>query len=600
MRTEEAALELELDVTGYGDGYRIEARSTVGGESAADTQFRFDDLAMERRIERLRLALIRSAATTRRIATRDEQPVQRLGADLFDRLFVGDVRVLFDMTRQHAAHRDLPLRLVLRIRPPELAVLPWEFLYDQRRDDYLSLSMPMVRYPEILEPVRPLRVTRPLRILGMVARPTGYDALDIEGEKAHLNRALDPLVRDGQVELGWVEGETWRSLLNALHRGSWHIVHFIGHGGFDSGAGEGVFFLRGEGAENYMLRASRLAHLLSPHQSLRLVMLNSCDSAAGSPSDLFSSAAATLVRRGIPAVLAMQFEISDSAAVEFTRSFYEAVAAGLPVDIAVRDARLAVSLARPNSLEWGTPVIFLRQRDGRIFDLAAPTLRRPPPRPNLPPQFGRIDPRGRPEVRAIGDRSTQLPPTCRELGRETGGQRARRPPSGADQKRAEPAQQVGGRTRCAPINAQRRRTLALGTAGVVALVVGGVLAMVMTATGADSSATVAVPANADWTSTGMTVHKGQWLDISADGEVSVEPGVPTGPDGDSGRRQGAHPVMQGVGLGALLGRIGNGPPFAVRHDLAAAATADGELSLCVNDMDRADNTGQYIVHLQAA
>jgi hypothetical protein len=594
MSTEEAALELELDVTGYGDGYRIEARSTVGGESAADTHFRFDDLAIERRIERLRLALIRSAATTRRIATRDEQPVQRLGADLFDRLFVGDVRVLFDMTRQHAAHRDLPLRLVLRIRPPELAVLPWEFLYDQRRDDYLSLSMPLVRYPEILEPVRPLRVTRPLRILGMVARPIGYDALDVEGEKAHLNRALDPLVRDGRVELGWVEGETWRSLLNALHRRSWHIVHFIGHGGFDSGAGEGVFYLRGEGAENYMLRASRLAHLLSPHQSLRLVMLNSCDSAAGSSSDLFSSAAATLVRRGIPAVLAMQFEISDSAAVEFTRSFYEAVAAGLPVDIAVRDARLAVSLARPNSLEWGTPVIFLRQRDGRIFDLAAPPLRRPPPRPNPPLPWGRVDPQVRPEARAIGA------PSYHEPGRETDGQRAQRPPAAVSQTGAKPAQQNDGQTRGAPLNAQRKRALTHGIGGAVAVVLAGVLAMVMTSTGADSSATIAVPANADWTSTGMTVHKGQWLDISADGEVSVEPGVPTGPDGDSGRRQGAHPVMRGVGLGALLGRIGNGPPFAVGHDLAAAATADGELSLCVNDMDRADNTGQYVVHLQAA
>ncbi len=124
--------------------------------------------------------------------------------------------------------------------------------------------------------------------------------------------------------------------------------------------------------------------------------------------------------------------------------------------------------------------------------------------------------------------------------------------------------------------------------------------MAMTATGADSSATIAVPANADWTSTGMTVHKGQSLNISAEGEVSVEPGVATGPDGDSGRRQGAHPVMQGVGLGALLGRIGDGPPFAVRSSLATATTVDGELSLCVNDMDRADDTGQFIVHLQAA
>src|SRR5690349_23765772 len=117
-----------------------------------------------------------------------------------------------------------------------------------------------------------------------------------------------------------------------------------------------------------MLRASRLAHLLSPHQSLRLVMLNSCDSAAGSPSDLFSSAAATLIRRGIPAVLAMQFEISDDAAIEFTRSFYESAAEGRSIDAAVQNARLAVCLARPGSLEWGTPVLFLRQRDGHIFD----------------------------------------------------------------------------------------------------------------------------------------------------------------------------------------------------------------------------------------
>src|SRR5690349_22394772 len=311
-----------------------------------------------------------------------------------------------------------------------------------------------------------------------------------------------------------------------------------------------------------MLRASRLAHLLSPHQSLRLVMLNSCDSAAGSPSDLFSSAAATLVRRGIPAVLAMQFEISDSAAVEFTRSFYEALAAGLPVDIAVRDARLAVSLARPNSLEWGTPVIFLRQRDGRLFDLAAPTLRRPPPQPYPPLPWGRVDPQVRPEVRAIGG------PSYHEPGRATDGQRTQRPPGAVSRTRAKPAQQNDGQTQGAPLNAPRKRALTLGIGGVVALVLAGVLAMVTTSTGADSSATIAVPANADWTSTGMTVHKGQWLDISADGEVSVEPGVPTGPDGDSGRRQGAHPVTQGVGLGALLGRIGNGPPFAVGHDLA--------------------------------
>ena len=424
----------------------------------------------------------------------------------------------------------------------------------------------------------------------MVARATGYDALDIEGEKAHLNRALSPLVRDGRVELGWVEGETWRSLLNALHRDSWHIVHFIGHGGFDPAAGEGVFYLRGEGSENYLLRASRLAHLLSPHQSLRLVMLNSCDSAAGSASDLFSSAAATLVRRGIPAVLAMQFEISDSAAVEFTRSFYEAIAAGLSVDVAVRDARLAVSLARPNSLEWGTPVLYLRQRDGRIFDIAAPKILRPSPWPGPPPRPIKLGP---PVQTGTTPRRSAGPS---ERGDKPGGQQAQRSPAGMT-KIAPSTMQGGGETQRTAFSAKRSRLLIVGLLGMVALVIAGGIAMMM-GTSSGSSSTITVSANADWTDTGITVHKGQQLAISADGQVTLEPGLTTGPDGDNSRRQGSIPVLPGIGLGALLGRIGDGQPFAVGYGLAVTASTDGEVSLCVNDMARQDDTGQYIVHVQ--
>src|SRR6185437_14419029 len=100
-----------------------------------------------------------------------------------------------------------------------------------------------------------------------------------------------------------------------------------------------------------------------------LVVLNACQGAQASATDVFSSTAATLLRRGIPAVLAMQFEISDAAAIEFGRSFYSAVADGLPVDAAVSEARSAVSYAIDGTLEWGTPVMYMRSPDGRIFDL---------------------------------------------------------------------------------------------------------------------------------------------------------------------------------------------------------------------------------------
>jgi hypothetical protein len=105
---------------------------------------------------------------------------------------------------------------------------------------------------------------------------------------------------------------------------------------------------------------------------LRLVLLNTCEGAKGGQHDLFSVTAATLAQRGIPAVLAMQYEITDRAAIECTRAFYEALAAGLPVDAAVAEARTAISVGVTNSLEWGIPVLYLRSPDGTLFHLGRP------------------------------------------------------------------------------------------------------------------------------------------------------------------------------------------------------------------------------------
>ena len=62
----------------------------------------------------------------------------------------------------------------------------------------------------------------------------------------------------------------------------------------------------------------------------------------------------------------MQYEITDTAAIEFSRDFYEALADSLPVDAAVTEARAAVSM--DSILEWGTPVLYMHSPDGRVFD----------------------------------------------------------------------------------------------------------------------------------------------------------------------------------------------------------------------------------------
>src|SRR5204862_3225194 len=73
--------------------------------------------------------------------------------------------------------------------------------------------------------------------------------------------------------------------------------------------------------------------------------------------------------RDIPAVVAMQFEISDAAAIVFASGFYQSIASGAPVDASLAAARLLILAERSDDIEWGTPVLFMRVPDGRIFDL---------------------------------------------------------------------------------------------------------------------------------------------------------------------------------------------------------------------------------------
>jgi hypothetical protein len=68
----------------------------------------------------------------------------------------------------------------------------------------------------------------------------------------------------------------------------------------------------------------------------------------------------------------MQFKITDEAALTFGHALYEAIANGYPLDAATTEARIAV-LADGNLTEWGTPVLYLRAPDGRIFDIQPPS-----------------------------------------------------------------------------------------------------------------------------------------------------------------------------------------------------------------------------------
>lgn len=145
-------LDFELEIgQPTGQSYPITVLNSPAGNARSVIQWSLGELALENRLKDVQIALLGSGGVRRTLLTPAEQAVQRFGAELFDLLFNGEIRNRYDVSQLEAHHQGKGLRVKLRIQPPALAVLPWEFLHDPRRGEYICLSQqtPLVRYLEL-------------------------------------------------------------------------------------------------------------------------------------------------------------------------------------------------------------------------------------------------------------------------------------------------------------------------------------------------------------------------------------------------------------------------------------------------------------------
>jgi hypothetical protein len=317
------------------------------------------------------LRQLEEARGARRAKGRDDDSPKQFGGRLFDSVFAASVRSVYAASMSRAQDRNAGLRLRLRLNDvPELAALPWEFLYDAASSRFLNLSKetPLARYLELPDPIQPIAIQPPLKILTVISTPRDFPPLDVEQEWQNLMGALDPLLQVGLVVVERSDKATLSDLQQRLRRSYYHILHFIGHGAFDPGTREGVLWFEDEDEKAQAVGGAVLGTLLHDVRTLSLVVLNAAEGGRISGQDGFSGVAQSLVRRGIPAVIAMQFKISDSASLVFSREFYTVLADGYPIDAAVAEARRAIYFAG-NEWEWATPVLLMRTPDGVIFDV---------------------------------------------------------------------------------------------------------------------------------------------------------------------------------------------------------------------------------------
>ncbi|MCX6032488.1 MAG: CHAT domain-containing protein [Chloroflexi bacterium] len=343
----------DLLITRSGDRYRAFVVDAPAGEASVifDPPFATDELAR----------LSAGAATDR----------AGLGRQLFEAVFRDNVHTVLATSLASVAQEGAGLRLRLRFEEDaaDLAALPWETLYDPGQGHFVGLGeqSPILRYLSLPRSRSALLVEPPLRVLAVLASPAGLVPLDIDREWQLVQDSLAGLVAEGKFVLERLKTPSLAALQERLLNEPVHILHFVGHGVFDEASQAGSLALEDARGRLQLVRGEQLAAILRNHPTMRLAYLNACEGALASGQSVFTGVAQTLVREGVPAAVAMQAEISDSAAIELARSFYTALAAGRPVDAALTQARVA--LAAAGSPEWAIPVLFSRSPDNRLFDI---------------------------------------------------------------------------------------------------------------------------------------------------------------------------------------------------------------------------------------
>ena len=334
-----------------------------------------------------------------------KEDLKVLGLHLYRLLFNKEIREKFDKAIESVEQNDSNLRLRLNLIFEESAkrfsLLPWEFLYlpnnhnslegeflAEKTDLILTRNLPRLN----LLKLAPDPDDVPIRILIVSSHPTTSNGKSLDkivdddfieyfkklnSDNIVVKHLTDPNLKQLQDFIHGAEDKDG----NKIEGFAPHIFHFIGHGEagkialkksledimssipedrrhlYTDGDEDDAEWIGGDGLTN-------IFKTVKP----KFVFLNACNAAKSEYKGynyLSNSIAQELSNAKIPAVLAMQYEISNDDASNFAKKVYSEIIAGTPIDQAVKNGILELGSKMPvwNHPRFGIPVFYLGAKD---------------------------------------------------------------------------------------------------------------------------------------------------------------------------------------------------------------------------------------------
>ncbi len=288
----------------------------------------------------------------------------RFGQELFRFGVKGEVLRLFG--RLPASD----VRLQVLCDHPALSALPWEYLQEPGQLPGPSRERSVVRIVPTIgrEAPAPRKLGDTVRVLFASADPFDQEPVSWPEVKASIERTF-ALRMPGRFSIEAIDGASAADLLEAVRTREFDVFHFSGHGEVVDGVGHLLLRDR-KSHRSVRLKATDLATLLA-HRNLRLAILSACETAFGDFRTEFSVTAATLVKAGIPAVVANQLPVPDATVALFAGALYDHLLQTGDIDRAVNEGRIALAVhlagARDAVLEWGIPALYRHLHAAQVF-----------------------------------------------------------------------------------------------------------------------------------------------------------------------------------------------------------------------------------------